>query len=173
MRFNTKLKIENVVSNDVTREHINSIHHDKVNKRLMATDGFIGVIVQVSENENDDVGSIPVEALKVARKAKAGTISINDGRINVGAVSFVAHDAGQFPDLAYVLPKFKPGGDGVHTITLDASLLKKLAEALSSDAEEKYYVRISFRDADAAMIVEPYRGSETVGVIMPVREPVK
>ena len=69
MKIERKYKIENCVSRDESRPNLQNIYVSR--RHAMATNGRYLGIVPVVLQENDEIGIVSPEALKLARKVSA------------------------------------------------------------------------------------------------------
>jgi DNA polymerase III sliding clamp (beta) subunit (PCNA family) len=179
MKFQTANKIEKIASKDETCYALNGVYHDKTAKALIATDGHRMIILPVTENEHDDDGIVPLDAIKAARDSakknkynEAPNMTVVDGKVSVpmGGLTLPIVDA-QFPEWQRVLPSFNPADKNVVTITINAKYLAELAEALGSRDSG---VQISFQldDTYGPIAVRPSAENGAHAVLMPVRNSV-
>ena len=152
---------------------------DETLGRLVAGDGFIIAVVPVV-HQNDDEGPIPVEAIKEARRKQKATKSAEAFLVADGGVvhcpfqeepHLYERPEGKFPHVDKIKPDFHRGP--VVSITLDVSLLARLAKALTEDAPKGTSpVTLTFNpENDAIVLVEPmYAGAHLgrYGLLAPI-----
>lgn len=180
MKFDTTLKIEKIASKDETRYALNGVYHDKEAKKLVATNGHILVAIPVTENEHDDAGLMPLDAVKYARDAakknkasEAPNATIVDGKISIpmSGAAVPAVENVQFPEWQRVLPSFNPADRNVVTITLNAKYLAALADALGS-RDDSLQLTFALDNAYGPVMVRAGTDNGNVGAIMPIRNSV-
>lgn len=174
MKFNTKLKLEKIVSQDEARFSLNRIYHDKAASKIVATDGHRLVALPVTENEHDDAGFISKDAFVAARKAKpvgdAPALTIVGEKLSIPSAAQTfdcSADGMTFPEYQRVLPNFAIGDRNVATITLNAKYLLEIAQALGGQNDQ---VQISFKLDEAHGPLSIVAGTDGgVAVLMPIR----
>lgn len=177
MLINKDLKVELIASKDVTLQHLMHAHLDAEKKRLVATDGHRMVIVPVTVEKGDDSGSIPVDAIKQARKLAGKSrdeaqVKAN-GAIVLESGATMPRPKVDFPPYEQVVPSYRPGTGGTVTIAFNARYLHELAQALGTE-----HVELTFKVVRAgARIVDPiivgrngsrYEAKDPLGVLMPM-----
>ena len=174
MRINKHSKIESVCSDDKSRPSIQNAWLDAEKGRIIATNGKIMAIVEITTDEGDVTGPITPDAIKAARKeARRSELSIqaNGSLVLPSGVSLprpsVGEEFGQvppFPNCDAVWPS--DANPIVFQVGLDAELLLKLALALSKDGEAK--VRLKFTSSDEVIQVT---GTNRLakGLLMPTK----
>jgi len=168
-------KIELAVSQEESRYTINAVQFDAEKKRFLATDGHIGAIIPASSVEPEDhSGLIATDTIKKLRAMqkplKGGWLPVRmNGKVTAEAFGEkIEHKYvdGQFPNLDAVMPKFQ----GAPTVSLDAALLLRLAQALHESATPKTArVSIWIKDANSCVGVKIEDSPQAYGVIMPCR----
>lgn len=174
--FNPKLKIENACAKKDIRGALNQPHFDMAKSNLVATDGHILAVVPVPETTDDHGGPVPLDAIKEARKkanltpaGEAGIELNGSAKITSGA-QYPIPTAPEFPDYQRVIPD----NASAFEVALNADLLKRLADAITTDG----LVRLQFQpqdtaakpDATKSIRVQPLTDDvESHGVIMPCR----
>lgn len=168
-------KVESAVSKDSTRPSIASPFFR--DGRLIATDGKILASLAI---ETDTMPSqlegkkLPVEALKASRKIggsreETARLNIVDNRCEIaGGTSYPLPDVDPAaPRVAEIVSaRREPSAPEAFCVTLDISLLSRLAEALGSSA-----LRLVFNREDSKSIITatPTNGNDAFGLIMPMR----
>lgn len=168
---------------DASRPALGGAFYDKEAHALKVTNGKALVILPVRDDENDESGIIPADALKEAAKlakgrtalpceikVKGGAATLRDGRSWPLLV-------GQFPPLERVIPN-KIGWTRTARIMLSVELLSELAEAAGAcgpngAAFRHGIVTLEFNthddgDAQASPVLVTV-GKATTAVIMPMR----
>src|SRR4030065_908115 len=69
MKFSNKIKIEAVASKDLSRPVLTHVHYNHAAHRLEAADGFMLLLLPVTNDEQDEDALVPVAAIAAARKA--------------------------------------------------------------------------------------------------------
>lgn len=132
---------------------------------LYATDGRIAVRVYVDVTEGDTDGDVPVAALKAARKHPVGEI-ILDERATIGDVSALRTPPDEFHpiDVDCVIPA---SDSTLQTISIDASLLHKLSQALGT---KEVRIEIPTEKNTPLRVVPIGEGApaDSVGALMPM-----
>ena len=158
------------------REYLTHAYLDVERQRLIATNGQIMAIVPVICEDSDTSGYVTLDALVLARKAKAniaanGSLALSDGRVLPRPD---ADTVGKYPDIDRVLPAAPIGQADIY---LDANLLYRLAQAISRKAEKHDGLRIGLTFAkNSDGTIDHTRGvrvdgyDDACGVIMPMRE---
>lgn len=156
MRIDKKFKLENVASNDKTREVIQNIYIFNDGKiKACATNGKVLAIVPVvvDDNELEKGNSIKASDLKFQRSNPS--IKKQDD-----VFCFLKPLDGDFPKLDEVFPKEKP----IVEIGIDTTLLMNLSKALGTEV-----LKMSIISGDKAIKVESINNNEAYGLIMPCR----
>jgi len=145
MRFNPKSKIEGACKRSETRYAMTSVllRADARVAELVATDGLILAIVPCELDEGEHVPHgdanpllLPPEALAEARKQRAKSqpnahLAINGKTAKCLNGAEFPYREGAFPRVDDVLPSGVP----VVKVGLDVGLLKRLADAISTDGK--------------------------------------
>ncbi len=172
MQLDKSLKIEGIVSSDVSRPHISAMHLDAAKRVLVATNGHMLASVPVTVDTDDHAGPVTVEALKAARKSagKGDPILLVNGAQQIpGGASFPRPSGFTFPPYEAILPKYKRGDDGTLTIGLNASYLRALADAIGAK-DGNIAITINLKDpAHDPFVVTCDADPRAIGVLMPVR----
>jgi hypothetical protein len=139
----------------------------------IATDGRMLAIVPVELGEQDKGNRIAIKALKESRKA--GGSKCETAYVTIGETASVATGGASYPVTEYTPPKLdciipKQDRPCVAKISLDASLLLRLAKALGGNLDR---VSIEISDSKSPIIVRPCGnhkndGGKGYGLLMPV-----
>lgn len=172
-------KIEGVVACENTRYAFAGVKLDAEGKRLLATDGRILVELPVPAMDGETTAVLSREVFKAFRKGgKNAThrIHCDDEYVMVSGetdeVRFPADIGSEFP---YVNGVLKDAFDGKDTVRLclNATYLKRVADALGTDSVELYIkVEPGTKIVEKAVGVKPRSESPPIpnarGVIMPI-----
>jgi DNA polymerase III sliding clamp (beta) subunit (PCNA family) len=149
--------INKVKSSDKTSNGISNIYLDKENQKIVATDGNIMSVLNPSEVIKE---SILIDVPKMAGKVL--DLNLNDlTATNEAGLSAKCNNVdANFPDWKRVIPS-----EYVAEICLDASLLIKLVESLSSSKNTRIKIQVG-KDATPLKITNTT--SENEGYLMPL-----
>jgi DNA polymerase III sliding clamp (beta) subunit (PCNA family) len=167
MKFSSKIKVEVGASKDQGRPVLTHVHYNHAAHRLEACDGFIGILLPVTDDEQDEDMLVPVAAITTARKAaKNGDCEIfcQNKKIGCKGVFWEAGE-GVYPDIQQIMPKVegKPP-----FFSIDLALLRRLADALGG-GNTGVMVKLKRTVIDSAVQVDFLNDdSGAVGVIMSV-----
>ena len=166
-------KIESAVSKTESHYNLQGVKLDVAGKRLLATDGYIAAVVPCEVSPEDHDCILPLDSIKMLRamskRCKTDVTVNTNGKIIAEACGERMEATplpGDFPNIDRVMPEFS----GEPTITLNASLLVRLAEALVADPKrDDLCVSLWIRDAHSSILVKPFHAAlGEVGVLMPV-----
>lgn len=169
-------KIELATSQESSRYTLAAVKYDVEAKKFVATDGHILACIPASTGGNPDDHSalIGLDAMKqlraIAKQDKNVPPDIHtNGNISVqhlGMKTELPVVEGQFPNYEAVKPKF----EGKATISFDAALLMRLAQALDGEASnKKAIVQLWINGESNAIGVKVSNCPEAWGALMPVR----
>ena len=166
-------KIEKCSGKNVRRYYLNQPYLDIEESAVISTNGHIMAVCPVELDEGDTSGPITAESIKAAIKASP-VKAIRDKTANIKANGSLQLDNGQsFPreELTQKWVDYKrviPDTDKTEmVISLDAKLLKDLADSINTPGTSVIKIRII--DNNTAFYVESDDKSECYGVIMPCR----
>ena len=139
---------------------------------VIATNGHILAYCPVELDEGDTSGPITAESIKAAIKQspmtcrvdKMANIKANGSLILDNGASYPRETVGQYVDYKRVIPD---KSQAEYVISLDAKLLKDLADAINTPGSS--IVKIHIKDNTSAFYVESDKDSECYGVIMPCK----
>jgi len=174
MKIDKKYKLESACSIDPDRAMI--MHpwipsQEGLRGYAVATDGRMLAVVPIECAETEIGYRVHAKALKEARKCGGKKtesawvgLAPNETTAPDNSVYALPPMGGRWlPDVTQVIPdKTRPC---VFSISLDASLLMKLAEALGN-----VKVRLEFCDDKSAILVYPSEDNEAFGALMPLRK---
>jgi hypothetical protein len=191
MKIDKNYRPELVVCQDGTSLPLTQVHLDVEGKRVVATNGSSLVVCPVEQSEADVSGSVPVEALKLARKlckqerrrsvdgkrweyeTPPCTVDLADSahaRMRDGS-TLPRPDLGKFPPFDRVIPDYPDSDKTLVRLTLNAHLLAELATAMDADG-----ITLTFpAPGPGAELLSPIkvtardRDNEAFGVLMPMR----
>jgi hypothetical protein len=171
MKIKKSFKLESACSKDATRPGIKQPFIQ--DGRAIATDGRImaSVKVETEEGEQIEEKKIPIEALKAGRKATLklfteSQLSFTETHCSTlsGASFPIQHVDVRAPRVAEIVSGLLQKEEATLAVTIDATLLAKLAEALGSEK-----VTLCFKDAKSMISVHPSgTGDDAFGLLMPV-----
>lgn len=138
--------------------------------RVVATDGRIIAIVPAEYTAEEKGCRVHTKALKEARKhggkkAEKAWVGLapNETTAPDNSVYALPPMGGRWlPNVAEVIPD--PERGCAFIVSLDASLLLKLAEALGNTK-----VKLEFKDNQSAILVYPSEDNQAFGALMPLR----
>lgn len=181
MLIDRKFKPELVASTDITR--VNLVHPwlDKDSKTVSASNGFALVVVPVSEVDRDTGGAITVDALKAARKATSkahseAAIEANGALCTLDGTKYPRPVIKAPPVSALLSAAPRPNGEGTITLSFDAELLVKIAEAIGAGKATKIVQLTAYvgKDKDREPLTVTIGGRcgyrEPIGLLMPSRK---
>ena len=164
MKFSSKIKVEVGVSKDGGRPILNYVHYNHAAHRLEACDGFMGILLPVTDDKQDEDMLVPVAAIVVARKASKNAdceIFCQNKKVGCRGAFWEAGE-GIYPDIQQIMPKVegKPP-----FFSIDLARLKRIAEALGG-GNTGVMVKLKRTAIDSAVHVDCLGDSGAVGVIM-------
>ena len=149
-----------------------NVYFDKEGGNLVASDGFILVVIPVEFEEEDVSGVIVPEALLAARENQ-GNLRLCRHETVVGEESYDRSD--DYPDVNVVVAKVLEEESESTVVSLDAHRLLNLARALLDDPKyDVYGVTLEIRSKNEPILVRPYvRGGglyhdKRFGILMPM-----
>jgi hypothetical protein len=141
-------------------------------ERIVATNGHALVALPVETEKAERSRYLSCSLLEAARKLGDDDVpaEIRDQEIVEFGVLWPAAQERTFPAWETLLPKHRRGDAGTTTITLDAKLLKALADAMGTGGGVRLTVQLG--EAEAPILVQPCFGPdpEEVGLLMPMRD---
>lgn len=154
---------------DKVRPQLNNMRLDVEQHTLAATDGFILALVPVEVDDGDTSGYITPEAIALARKTRADSITADSAlKLPDGTQLPRPKDADmpQWPNVAVVIP---PKPDHEPDLIIDTALLLRLAEALNDQSQKKTAtaLKLWFSGRESPIYAEGNTVG-AVGVIMPM-----
>lgn len=184
--------LENTVSKDITQFGITFLRLEKLDNeslKIVGTNGHILSSVITSDEEAvenipwlpDGVAYVSSDRLSVIRhikmilseyrKCEEFPTSLLLSGIGLSSSGIFADDAIPYPDYKQVMPKIETAH---HTVAINASLLKQLADAIQPADGPKNAGLVVLRfpkNKRGAIEVLPYcdHDSKNVGVLMPLR----
>jgi len=171
MKIKKLFKLESACSKDSTRAGI--MQPFIQNGRAIATDGRVlaSVKIECEEGEQIEEKKIPIEALKAGRKATLklfteSQFSFTDTHCSTlsGASFPIQHVDVRAPRVGEIVSCLLQKEDAAFFVTLDSTLLLKLAEALGSEK-----VTLCFKDSKSPISVHPSgTGDDAFGLLMPI-----
>lgn len=182
-------KIENACAVKDVRAQLNQPYYDHDASLLVATDGqILAAIPTRSEYEcqttgdmgapdNSVGGSVPLDAIKYARKAaprgKDPVIELSDVEVAHVMGATFARPSDEFPDYQRIIKK---KARDIPDLCIDAALLKRLSDALQNRTGKNHHINIYLPRNDDGSIdngssirVEPAKHPNRIGYIMPCR----
>lgn len=174
MKLAKENKIEKALSKDANARH-QTEHAMLDGTDLVATNGRILVVVPVKTDDDDTDGLVSKKAIVEARKGipTGGVTKIGcNAGLHLEAQGMTLErpfqeSTGSFPDWKQVVPEEE---STVRKVTLSASLLRNLAEAMAADAVTLHLQ--ADKDDNGNLIhraiLVSSRESEAYGVIMPI-----
>jgi hypothetical protein len=178
MKIDRKIQIEKACSTDEMRPTLLAPYLDLSlegkSPRLVATDGHIMAALHVEPSEDDTTGWVSIDALKAMRKIKgaaaseAAVICNGSCQVHPNGASFPRPEAGGriFPDFEAIINDTR-GLERKATISLNADLLKRLADAMG--ARDSVLTLEIAGPADAVLVTGAGCHADDIGLIMPVR----
>jgi DNA polymerase III sliding clamp (beta) subunit (PCNA family) len=174
-------KIELAASQEETRFALQSVKLDTESKTLCATDGHICAVIPAQVADDDKSALIALQTIKALRQLQKTSKNLQgknvpldvhtNGKVTVeanGGKLEHSYADGTFPRIDQVKPKF----EGKPTVTLDAALLLRLAQALTaSNTPKRAVVSLWIIDQNTSVGVKVDDSRESWGVIMPYRPP--
>lgn len=164
-------KIELAASQESSRYTLQAVSLNVEAKQFAATNGHILAVISAEVTPEDHSGLISLDTMKALRgiqkQAKPLEVPVQtNGKVSVNwnGVKEYAYAVGSFPKYEQIKPKM----EGKPTISLDAALLMRLAQALNAEAtSKKAVVSLWITDAISAVGVKVESDSGAWGVIMP------
>lgn len=155
MKFDTKYRIEEACSKDVTRPHLTHVELDVEGKRMMATNGHFAVSVPCEPETGDKAGPIQKEAIVEARRsAKRDLLGVRRPRVRARSKVLDVNEQVMYrrpkttsAPIGQVLknaPKF--GAKGTVSVTLDPTYLVAAARAMGRSGYLRYVTVTFFED---------------------------
>ena len=165
MKFSNKIKVEVGASKDEGRPVLTHVHYNHAAHRLEACDGFMSILLPVTDDKMDKDMLVPVAAIVAARKASKKDwdceIFCQDGKVGCKGAFWEAGE-GVYPDIQQIIPKVegKPP-----FFAIDLARLKRLADALGG-GNTGVMVKLKRTAIESAVRVDCLNDSGAVGVIM-------
>jgi hypothetical protein len=178
MKFNPRLRPEEIASVDVTRRHLCNTWFDKNAGRLVATNGHMIIAVPCEAEPGDTTGPVPKDAIVSARRRKD-----KEGKSRIRLAKRLADDGKalhrreqnvQYPPWETVIrPGFKQGDKGTVTFAVNPHYLVALARASGGAGGYSPSVKITVKVTSEmldAIIVSASNGDQAVeAIVMPGR----
>lgn len=169
-------KIELATSQESSRYTLQAVKYDVEKRVFAATDGHILAVIPATTGGNPDDHSVLIglDAMKQLRAIAKQSRNIppdihTNGKIEVTSLGMKTElpvTEGQFPNYEAVKPKF----EGKPTIAFDASLLLRLAQALSEkNTPKQARVQLWITDNKSVIGVKVSDNPDGWGALMPVR----
>jgi len=170
-------KIEAACAVKDVRTQLRQPYYDNDAALLVATNGQILAAIPTEMDCSDYGGTVPLDALKHARKAapRGETPEMDLSDIDAASVNGAtfARPSETFPDYQKIIQE---KARNTPDICIDAALLKRLSDALQNRTGKNHYINIYLpRNADGTIDsgkpirVEPAKHPNRIGVIMPCR----
>lgn len=170
-------KIEMATSQEYSRYTMQAVKLDVEKKVMVATDGHILACIPASVEPQDHTALIGLDTMKQLRaidkqnkkqNKSAHTAITTNGKVTVESLN----SKSEFPVVEGNFPNWeavKPDMTGPATISLNAALLLRLAQAISDNSNSKTaVVKLWIKDANSAIGVQ-VSDSSAWGAIMPCR----
>ena len=178
MKFDAKLRPEDIASTDETRRHLVNAWFDKATSKLVATNGHMLITVPCEAEAGDVTGPVPTDALKSARRRK--DFKTGKGRIRLGKKladdGKALHRREQnvtYPQYKDVFPKFKKGDKGTVTFGVNPHCLVALMKAAGGDGTYSPLIEITLNVTptmlDPIRVVAAYGNHLAEMLVMPGR----
>ncbi len=191
MKIDKAYKPELVVSQDKTRLHLTQVHLDVAGARVIATDGIALVVCPVEPSDSDVSGSVPVAAIKRARKlckqvrsrsadgkrwehtTQPCTLDLSDtAKVTLSDTRTLPRPVlDKFPKTDHVIPDYGQYDTSLVRVKLNAYKLWQLAAAMGVDGGVMLTFPAPTKNAVLASIkVTPVDDDNRAhGVLMPIR----
>ena len=170
----TKQVAAALASKDDLKPSIKGCLIDPENKRAVVTNGHALIMypLQIEDGEEVNRAVVPVDIFAPnIKQSESAEYCINGAAVrqdSAGTQEAALIDE-KYPDYENVI---KPDGQA-YTITLDFSLLAKVAKAIPGGANEQKPVRLHITGPITAVKFETtdkYKGDDIKGLIMPIRD---
>lgn len=174
--FDKTLKLEAAVAKKDVRYYLNDAHYSAEHRQLVATDGNILAVIPIEDASGKDVtGSVPVQAIKDARKLASDGKSVlhleSDKTATLSNAAEYPRDCdSKFPDYRRVIPKSR---SYEIELWINPDLLKNLADAIIPKGHDRY-LKLRINPTNGQVIESigvSVSKCDNYGVIMPVRPP--
>ena len=168
-------KFEKAIDKTERRSALQNPYLDCEAQRIYVSNGHYLVSLPAEDIENDTSGTLPVDAIKAARKSKTGNISAVDGywsrasepfwcngSVDAGGISFPRQEE-KFPDVTSILQRPENLSAPVR---VNAKYLAIVAAAM---AEKNPVVTLEYDAEGTRFFITPENG-DAVAVVMGLRK---
>lgn len=159
------VRLRHTASTDIARPSMQGVYFDKKRKVAVATDGHI-MGIQRTHGDNPPSGHlVKFDKLKKTNGQHYTFSPLKDNTFaeTSGAGNATIEPEKHFPDWWNVIPAKR---EKSFIVTLDAGLLKKLADAIDGDTEQRLTLEFDAANPLAAVVVQGRLGA---GIIMPCK----